>query len=334
MSKRRRLLSIAGAAVVTAVAAVVVVLLASSGGHQGPAHTAPLPRALVEWPFSHGLPGEWSRPTAEQAQARTAGPQVLFDTSRGPRDYQLLSPVENLSGGRYLAVVHAQILAGGLQLGVLEVRHQTWVAIRTFDSTRHSHGPATLAVSIRLPNPTPVRLVLANGLTTPGVSRWRLADASLRGPLSTIPTPVPHLAAPISSADFSVGVPVGWTLVAKVAPPDRAANGLTIMTSGGAHSYQALSPVQTLRSGRYVAVVEGQVLAGGMNLGVLDHRTGRFLSTSTFVPVLGSRSAQAMLLRFALRRTTPIQIILSDARSTAAPSRWAIKQISVRRATG
>jgi O-antigen ligase len=107
------------------------------------------------------------------------------------------------------------------------------------------------------------------------------------------------------------------------------ANGtLDVLTSPQSQAYQLISPNTTLPTGRYVAVVRGQVQDGGLTLGVLEVKSQRWVKTAVF----GSSEepyAVTMPVLFSLSKRTAIEIILANNTRSNHVSHWRVRAVSI-----
>jgi hypothetical protein len=127
-------------------------------------------RVVGSWQFG-GLPHGWS---SSAGTTTAAGDSLLISTTTEASGYQLSGPAVRLSPGRYALVVQANVSAGGMQPGILDVRKNVWVAQGLFWSGQWWMGSASKAIGMRftLDKPTEVRPILANWAPDQTASHW------------------------------------------------------------------------------------------------------------------------------------------------------------------
>lgn len=132
----------------------------------------------------------------------------------------------------------------------------------------------------------------------------------------------------LASWSFDVG-PNGWTPF-KGVRTTSAADGLTVTTNEEPLEYQFASPVFSLTPGRYVASISGRVLAGGLNVGVLDASADHWVHTEYYwfgQQLDGAR----MIAVFDLSATTDVRVILSNWTPDRSSSTWLLRDATVLR---
>jgi hypothetical protein len=138
-----------------------------------------LPPALRTWTFS-SLPRGWQLAPEQSPRVQPDGARLDVVTGTGRFDYQLLSPVQRLPAGRYLAVARGRVRRGGLELGVLGVENNSWINVLNFWDGQSVNRQVTMTVPFALKRRRAVRIILANYAKRAESSRWQLFDVSFR----------------------------------------------------------------------------------------------------------------------------------------------------------
>jgi hypothetical protein len=132
------------------------------------------------------------------------------------------------------------------------------------------------------------------------------------------------------------GIPAGWHLSTEpVTRAARTAGGhLDFVTSTRPDAYQLLSRVVPLPAGRYVTVLRGRVVNGGIEVGVLNVATNHWIRNVNFRAAQSAGSAIAMPVAFAIPTRTRVELILSNyTPRKSASSHWLLRDISIRQGT-
>jgi hypothetical protein len=133
--------------------------------------------ALETWSFARGLPDGWEG-TSSDAAAGASG--RAFATSPEPWAYELTAPELDLPAGRYEVFARGRVLAGGLDVGVLDVEARAWIQQRLYwYGQRRAFAGGWMATPFRLAAPTTVQVVLSNWAPKAGSSRWQLDEVRL-----------------------------------------------------------------------------------------------------------------------------------------------------------
>lgn len=190
------------------VAAVVLVVTLVTTGRHSPSHAesrsrqagvvslyresaapvqpleAPLGRSLVAWNFSQGLPRGWSLYPGSTGRKSRGG--LAIRTTTGRSAYQLDATSRRLPPGTYVAVVHGQILSGGMYVGVLKANDPNkWLKTADFWYGQSADRPVTMSVSVTLSTPNALHVVLANfSGPSDSSSSWLIRDVSIRRPVN------------------------------------------------------------------------------------------------------------------------------------------------------
>jgi hypothetical protein len=164
------------------------------------------------------------------------------------------------------------------------------------------------------------------GVIVVGVVSHDYGGASRYVPAATRPasanTSPRSAAAPPSSA---AGLPVGWSRALSGVGLVPGATAVSVTTTRAPYGYQVESPPLTLPRGSYVAVLHAKVSKGGIDLGVLDEGTQRWIRQHAF----SMHNTRAMAVPFPLSRRTTVRVILSNDSVRATRSQWVIRDIKV-----
>ena len=140
--------------------------------------------------------------------------------------------------------------------------------------------------------------------------------------------------------DFRENLPSGW----EASPGTKVSNGskekgFGVKTDASNSSYQLWSAPENLPPGDYQVRVKGDVLDGGLYIGVLDTTTQQFLSTAYYWS--GQRNCPRnadkddcfkksdMMAKFSLKETKPIKIILANWSYEMQSSTWNVKNVAI-----
>jgi hypothetical protein len=127
--------------------------------------------------FTNGLPAGWSGSAASNLGAARGG---VFGTSTRRWDYELVSPKVSLKRGSYAVVLQGRVVAGGLDLGVLDAGHNRWIEQRFYwYGQRADFGRGLMKTPFRISQPTTIQLILSNWRPADGSSRWQLSEMRL-----------------------------------------------------------------------------------------------------------------------------------------------------------
>jgi hypothetical protein len=147
--------------------------------HHAAARFSPTARgaAVAQWSFAKGVPPDWS---GDAAGAATAAKGAPFVTSAHAFAYELTGPKLALPAGSYTAYARGRVLAGGLDLGALDVDHDTWLSQRLYwYGQRAGFGRGWMATPFTLTSATKVQLIFSNWSPNSSASRWQLRDLRL-----------------------------------------------------------------------------------------------------------------------------------------------------------
>jgi hypothetical protein len=141
-------------------------------------------------------------------------------------------------------------------------------------------------------------------------------------------SPVPDQPA-LYTWTFSPGLPDGWTLIGATAVP--LARAVEVTTDANPSTYQVYGPEISLPSGTYEARARGEVVSGGLELGVLDVRRDVWLETGKFWSGQTPTSDRHMATRFTLRDPGPVRPVLANWSPEGKQSVWRIRAVSFAR---
>jgi hypothetical protein len=131
---------------------------------------------------------------------------------------------------------------------------------------------------------------------------------------------------------FRDGVPSSWERLSdNVVSSDGG--GLVVKTSTLASGYQIGSSPARYTKGKYVAVVRGRVLRGGMTIGVLNDTTDRWIALTPYATPIGTKDPVQMSVAFSLPAQTRIRVMLTNWAPNARSSVWQLLDASIRRPT-
>jgi hypothetical protein len=132
---------------------------------------------------------------------------------------------------------------------------------------------------------------------------------------------------------FGGGLPNGWqTLPGTELSPRESM--LFIRTNTKRYDYQLVGPEVELGPGAYAVVVNGRVLSGGLELGILDatktewFRQAHFWNGQFEAPDSVGRD---MALALPVNETMKVKVILSNWASTENRSEWSLSRVRIMR---
>lgn len=125
--------------------------------------------------FTKTLPGGWktSEPIA------VVGGVPTLQTSSRPWNYEVVSPTAKLPAGRYRVYLRGKVLAGGLDLGVLDADSDKWIEQRTYWSRQKGFDHGWMMTPFELTQPTKIQVILSNWVPSAASSRWQLRELRL-----------------------------------------------------------------------------------------------------------------------------------------------------------
>lgn len=144
---------------------------------QGQARLAPAVEGsrLSDVRFSQTLPGGWK--TSDKIVS--VGGIPTLTTSSHPWYYEVVSSTTELPPGRYRVYLRGKVLAGGLDLGVLDAGADRWIEQRTYWSRQTGFDRGWMMTPFELTQPTPVQFILSNWVPSSASSRWQLRELVL-----------------------------------------------------------------------------------------------------------------------------------------------------------
>jgi hypothetical protein len=264
-------------------------------------------------------------------------------TTIQPDEVQLRSPIVQLKPGSYRLAGRARILVGGVGIVVRDVDTGATVAESDYSWVQGDYLHNALAAEFDLKRTTRVQVRLFNWTTIDNASSWVLWRLDLQR-LGSVPAVVTdHFytprATPLTSSlslsgptlrrwPFDAGTPQGWDVVGN---PQQTITptGLDIRTTLDPSAYQLGSEPFSLPAGRYAMSVSGRVLAGGVEVGVLDDETNSWLVTQHFWSGQRFGSAQRMVATVTLSKKTRVRLLLANWAPKKASSEWIVAQIDL-----
>lgn len=114
-----------------------------------------------------------------------------------------------------------------------------------------------------------------------------------------------------------------WTLFKGVAARQQG-GALQVTTNDEPLDYQMQSPLFTLEPGRYVAAIDGQVVSGGLYVGVFDANAARWLDTKYYWSGQ-SQDGRLLVALVDLPLRTNVRVILSNWAPDRRPSEWLVR---------
>lgn len=310
-----------------------------------PVTSTPAGRVAVAWRFAAGLPADWRVAPGEGLPQPTlwrTNRGLAVQTTESDSGYQLVSAPRRVEPGHYLLSVDVGVVAGGVQLGVLDTAADRWLATRLYWSGQPGVEGRPLQVPFSLTYDTNVQIVLANWVREPRRSLWeirRVAVAEAAPPAAltaqdrafyrerAAPVLAPTL--PIARTwSLADGLPSGWAAVGgAVLVATRGA--LDVTTGDGSAAYQLQSAALPLEPGAYEVVVRGTIADGGMQVGVLDLETNTRLATRMFWQ---GQESSVHVVPFTVDTARRAALVLSNASRVDRASAWRLSAVELRRA--
>jgi hypothetical protein len=136
---------------------------------------APTRRPVMRVNFADPLPARWN----SEAPIRTRGDLATLDTSTRPYNYEMTSRTTTLAPGSYRLYLRGRVVRGGVDLGVLDVSSDTWIAQRTYWYGQPGFARGWMSTPFVLSDSTAVQFVLSNWAPSASSSRWQLRDLQL-----------------------------------------------------------------------------------------------------------------------------------------------------------
>ena len=134
---------------------------------------------------------------------------------------------------------------------------------------------------------------------------------------------------------FAGALPHGWQTVGatklQLDTDPTGKTGLYIRTGMTPSQTAVEGPAVLLRPGKYAVVGNGNVIAGGLGLGVRDAKTGRVLARSRYWWGQGNYVGQPLTTTFTLRSPTQVKVSLDNWTPYPNASAWVVSNIALAR---
>jgi hypothetical protein len=144
---------------------------------QSPLQPAVRGAVLATALFTNAVPDGWKGDAAAAASAAGGGP---FETTSGRFAYELLGPTVDLQPGRYTVYARGRVVAGGLDLGILDVGADKWIEQRFYwYGQRRRFADGWMATPFTLTASTKVQVILSNWAPSSQKSTWQLREIRL-----------------------------------------------------------------------------------------------------------------------------------------------------------
>jgi hypothetical protein len=141
--------------------------------------TSPHGVPFESWILNRKVPARWS--LQEGAKILPSEGGIAISTSPSKSGYQLVSPTVSLPPGQYEASALGSVRSGGLELGVLNYKKNTWISNSFFWSGQFaSHPIGSMGARFYLERATVIRIVLANSAPTDHKSEWLIRRVIVR----------------------------------------------------------------------------------------------------------------------------------------------------------
>lgn len=302
--------------------------------------------ATISWHFAGHLPAGWVAASGSSLQRDYGGTELRGDARLGlhvtttmqPNADELTGPTISLQPGRYALVGRAQVLAGGLGIVVRDAGTGASLATGDYWYKQGNYFENAVGTSFSIERPTRIRVVLANWSTISDASSWVLWSLELqRLDQTALERFYQAGASPLTAASSLVGtrvatwsfgkrLPHGWKTDGNVEEtPD--AGRLGIVTTTQRFAYQLVSAPRQLPAGRYAVSVEGRILDGGLELGVLDATRNVWITTRNFYDRQQTADGKTMAATATLTAPTRVQIVLANWAPWARSSQWSLERV-------
>lgn len=107
-------------------------------------------------------------------------------------------------------------------------------------------------------------------------------------------------------------------------------NGSTIVnTRARKWNYEVVSPKLRLEPGRYRIYLDGQVVNGGLDLGVLDTDANKWIAQRFYWRGQRGFDRRSMMTPFTLTEARTVEIVLSNWVPTDQASRWELRAMQL-----
>jgi hypothetical protein len=137
--------------------------------------TAVAGRGIERWSLRTGLPQGWS----SDDELSPAGDSTALTTTSRKWNYEVVSAAMTLPPGTYGVYLRGKVLAGGLDLGVLDDGANRWIEQRTYWYGQSGFDRGWMTTPFRLNAATKVKFILSNWVPRDMSSRWQLKELRL-----------------------------------------------------------------------------------------------------------------------------------------------------------
>ena len=127
---------------------------------------------------------------------------------------------------------------------------------------------------------------------------------------------------------FSAGVPGDWLLFPD-AKTTRTDKGLNVVTNTRAFGYQLWSDAERLPAGRYAAVLDGAILHGGVQLGILTYPGNEWVANEFFWRGSAATANRRQATTFELQNETRVRVVLANWAPLGGASTWALDEVRI-----
>lgn len=131
----------------------------------------------------------------------------------------------------------------------------------------------------------------------------------------------------LAAWSFANGVPSAFHSEAREVTAMQGA--VEIKTAEARFGYTLEGDARTLPPGSYGVTLDGRVLSGGMQLGILDDDAQRWLAQSSFWSGQRGWDQRRMVVRFELAKPTRIRIMLTNLRPKDGISTWRLARLAL-----
>jgi hypothetical protein len=133
---------------------------------------------------------------------------------------------------------------------------------------------------------------------------------------------------PLYGWSFAQRVPFGWkTTPGVLRRPERSHSGQSVLTNSDRYGY-VFSRLIRLHAGEYVLRFNGQILRGGLSIGVESMRTKTWIAQH-FYWYGQAHSTDVMAVRFYVARDERLKFVIANWTISPGKSRWLIRGIEL-----
>ncbi len=104
---------------------------------------------------------------------------ATIETAPSPWRYAVISPKRTLPAGSCRVYLRGRVIAGGLDLGVLDVGANQWIVQRMYWHGQKGFETSWMMTPFSLQKPTTVQFILSNWVPKAMNSRWELREMRL-----------------------------------------------------------------------------------------------------------------------------------------------------------